>query len=207
MKTISNILTTTIVALFLLSFGMKSEAVGQPCTQKKDTLTIFGCEYEIELCIECTYAYPGRIKLQNIKSLDDSCVTSPLLTPDQLIDQVISQISNWATVYFETCILSGPPCDINNPEIVTYRYPRCWYMLKDATENQTWYIPCNTQYCDVEYEYCVEMPGMNVRLTQISYNTIGGSPLECSLEGFQVPRPTQPLESSECFILHTLCDE
>jgi hypothetical protein len=57
-----------------------------------------------------------------------------------------------------------------------------------------------------EYEYCVELPSMNVRLTEISHTNIGGDIIDCTLEGYQVELPVLPLESSECFILHTPCD-
>lgn len=211
MKRFSNILVTLGVTLFLMSLGMRSEVEAQPpCdstwTQKKDTLTISGCKYEIDLCIQCTYAHPGKVKVNGVKKLDDSCTNSPLITYDQLSAQVISQTSNWAYVYFETCILSGPPCDMNDSEIVTYRYPRCWFMVKDTNENQTMYIPCNDQYCDVEYEYCVELPSMNVRLTEIGHTEIGGHILDCTLEGYEVPLPTIHMVPTKCFILHTPCD-
>ena len=211
MKKYTNILVALGVTLFLLTVGIKSEAEAQSMcdstwTQKKDTLTIAGCEYEVDLCIQCTYSYPGKVKLNSVTKLDDSCTNSPSITPDQVLNQAISQTSNWAYVYFNTCIVSGPPCDANNPKIVTYRYPRCWFMVKDAILNQTIYIPCNTQYCDVEYEYCVELPSLNVRLTEISHTNIGGDIIECTLEGYQVELPALPLESSECFILHTPCD-
>src|SRR5690606_23575786 len=109
MKKLSNILVTLGVTIFLLSFGIKSEAVGQPCTILKDTLTISGCEYEFQVCVYCGLSYPGYAEVRGFTPLNPNCSNG--LTFEQLMQQAQTQLGTSASLWLDFCLPTVPPCD------------------------------------------------------------------------------------------------
>ncbi len=206
MKVFSKILVALGVTVFLLTVGIKNEVLAQ-CdpgyTHHIDTVTVQGCLYAVDLCIQCTATHPGKVKYNSIRKLDDSCIDT--LDPNERIQQVLSQVSNWAYVYFNVCPGNFPPCEPGPPLEITFSYPICWYMQKSATEDQTWYLVCDDASCDITYELCMKFPEQTVQRTEIS-RTYTNFPYSCTEEGFNVDEPTLPNETSDCYILHTPCN-
>lgn len=205
MNRFSNISATLMVALFLLTFCTKSEALGQcPSGQLHyvDTLLVGGCLYEVDMCIECTVTHPGRVTYKSVTPLDSSCVNG--LSHNQLLQQVLSQTSNWAYIYFNACPQNFPPCDTTAKRI-TFSYPVCWTVILDTMNHRYWYSRCDSTSCDVTYDFCMKYPEMNIQKTFVSMTEVNFEP-QCTLEGYQIELPDEHNEHSECFILHTPCN-
>lgn len=205
MKQYSKILVALAVTLFLLTIGIKSEAEAQ-CPSPKlhyiDTLTVGGCDYEVDMCIECTVTHPGKVTYNSITPLDSSCVSS--LSPEQQIQQVLSQTSNWAYVYFNACPQNFPPCDTTAKRI-TFEYPLCWTVVLDTNNKRYWYYSCDDSKCAVTYDICMKMPEMTIQKTLVGGPTFINTP-NCYLQGSEIEFPDEHDEESECFILHTPCN-
>jgi hypothetical protein len=213
MKRFTNILVALGVTLFLLTVGMKSEAEAQPCTNVKDTLTIAGCQYEIDLCVYCGLSYPGYIEIDTIRTIDPNCVNH--LSQEQLIKQAFLQLYNEASIWLKFCQPLVPPYDGPLREIIEWRMPFCWKLQlvhitvpipPDTEFEYTYnYIPCSkNEYCAVEVEYCRDKNG--VLQHTVNNNVPTGFPL-CRIEGYDLDKPIIYIgEESDCFILHTPCN-
>lgn len=205
------------VVLFSIAFGFRSDAEAKdPCptgwTNIKDTVLIQGCEFEIDLCVLCQFAYPGRVKIgpEGIRQLDaNTCVTT--LNAEELVAEAISQVSTNANLWFDFCQYNLPPCEQKPRKEIKVEIPICWkVLLYDITSNPTdyfyLYYPCDDDaYCEVTWEYCVDTNGI-VHHTEGSGTKVNWAP-KCTLEGYQVPLPTGYIgEESDCYILHTVCN-
>jgi hypothetical protein len=194
------------VALFLFSFGVKSEGVGQcpsGTTHHIDTLTIDTCDYIVDMCIDCTPTHPGTVSINSITPIDSSCVSS--LTPEQQINQVMAEVENWAYMYFEVCPSGIPPCDMDVKRI-TYNYPVCWVVVYDAVNERNWYYSCDDAYCRVVYDICWKMPEMELQKTQISKTPVNFPPSCEFVEAASITFPTTHNGESDCFVIHTVCN-
>lgn len=208
MKNFSNILATVLVALFLLSFGIKSEAVGQPCTNMKDTLIIDGCPYEVDLCVYCGLTYPGYVKVNQVKQLTNCA--SPL-DPNELLQQAFTQLSVSPYFWFNYCNPTLPPCP--NKKKLNFHINVCWKIIlyyHDGTSGSEEYIyePCSDEYCDVEIGYCRDAEGNLVSEISNVDNTHSGT-ISCKIEGSVIVKPdyTNPFGTeTQCYILHTPCN-
>lgn len=204
MKRFSNLFVALGVTLFLLTVGMKSEAEAT-CplgfTSYIDTISVGGCDYIVDMCVECTVTRPGRVTINTITPLDTSCLS--MLTPDQKINQVLSHISNWAYVWFDACSKVVPPCNESSKRI-TFDYPLCWAVEWDSINARYWYSSCDFSVCSITYDYCMLMPEMIVQRTVVGHSQTGIP--SCTLEGHQVDLPDEFNPVTECFILHTVCN-
>ncbi|MCB9221784.1 MAG: hypothetical protein H6615_08210 [Ignavibacteria bacterium] len=193
------------VTLFLLTVGMKSEAEAQ-CdpgwTHITDTLLVQGCLYEVDLCAQCYVSHPGKVKINNFRKLDDSCPDT--LDPNETLQQLFSQVSTWAYLWFDQCQSNIPPCDLDSAKEVTFEYNVCWLMKKDTISNRMWYLPCTDEVCTVTYKICMN-PDMSLNTT-ITNMTPPSIPFGCTLEGYQVVEPIYHNQESDCFVLHTPCN-
>jgi len=207
MKYFSNILATTIVALFLLSFGIKSEAVGQ-CpsgySSKTLTMTIAGCPWEVLICYKCDFAVPSIVEIHGMMPIPQTpaCTAVPL---QQALDYARGQLGNYDYVRNELCniLTVMPPCPGKSDKI-TFNYFLCWKMKRILYfgEETIYYSICDDAICKVEREYCHEAMNVNVTETIVG---IDGTP-DCGLEEELVDLPSEFDVWSDCFIYHTPCN-
>ena len=210
MKYFSNILATIFVALFLLSFGMKSEAVGQcPSGWSSTTVTmsVGSCNYDVQICYKCGLAYPGEATIVGLTLLPSSppCTPLPINT---VIQQLYSQMSTYNFFLSNLCpyMSTVPPCPEGSEEVKIY-HNICWKKKKIIYfgEETFYYTPCSSDVCVETFKWCTELPSMNVIKIPIStvpnYTTIS-----CTLEGHEITEPVNVGDESECFIYHSLCN-
>lgn len=211
MKTITNIFVALGVTLFLFIVGVKSEAEAQ-CdsnwTNLKDTVTVDGCQYEVDLCFLCRLAYPGQIKLNSYRNIGPCTTTLDL---GQIGQGIIAQISTWGTVFFDYCQQRDlPPCDEGVLEF-SYILPICWrakldVMVPPPGKNIYSYEPCGGASCEFSFNYCEGLLGP--LKTIIGDPIILDGPITCELEGYQIlPLPNDFVgQVSACYFLHTPCN-
>lgn len=216
MKNFKNLLFTLGVTFFLLTFGMKSEAEAKdPCppgwTTLIDTVTVDGCDYEVELCVYCQFALPGKVRFNHYRNIDD-CAT--LLNPSEIEDEIISQIVTFAYSYFDYCQFLLPPCDQKPRKKITFDIPICmkahlYYKAPPPLNDYRYlYLPCGDDaYCSVTYSYCVDYFGV-AHHTVDPGSTSHNFPYSCTKEGYEIiPLPTGSVgDESECYIIHTPCN-
>lgn len=212
MKKFTNIFVALGVTLFLLTVGIKSEAVAkEPCptgwTSVTDTVTVDGCEFEVGLCVLCSFSYPGQVKFNYFKQLDD-CAS--ILLPGQIKSQIMSQVQTYAYKYFDYCQFTLLPCDQKERKKIKFNSPVCWFArlyYKTQNDLRYYYLPCDDDaYCEVTYSYCVDKNGV-VQSSPDPGFTPYNFPYDCFLEGHQVPLPTGEIgDESDCYILHTPCN-
>lgn len=189
---------------------MKSEVQAQcdsTWTHVIDTVTVDGCQYEVDLCILCRYAYPGEVKINSYKNID-SCST--VLNPAEIGQGVIVQLSTWGTLFFDNCQQGGlPPCDVGSREF-NYSIPICWQATllvhdpSNSDNNIYMYEPCEGAICEVTYSFC--MGPMGHEKTVIT-SSLKNGPITCTTEGHDIELPTGYVgEYSECYFLHTPCN-
>lgn len=210
MKKLSNILVTLGVIIFLLSFGMKSEVVGQPCTQVKDTLVVDSCLYEVTICVYCGAAYPGYVAVDSVRQIS-GCTTS--FTYNEVLQTVYKKVM--ASQWYNYCQYNAPPCSGTERKEMEVEMYICWRARLEyasiAQENRYVFYPCNyDDYCEVEYSYCVDSLGvLQYTISDINPN-FDLQDLGCSLEAEDVSLPEFPMfpngSESDCFILHTPCN-
>lgn len=212
MKKYTNILVALGATLFLLIVGIKSEVKAQPCTIMKDTLTISGCQYEFQICVYCGLSYPGYVTIGAYRKLNPNCVNS--LTPNQVLQQALTQLNTADALWLEFCQPLIPPCDGDERVTVEWRISFCWYaklvniiypippgisIVYDYV-----YLPCNSDdYCSVVYTYCRDEHGV-LQHTVDHYSPTGYP--KCTLEGSQVVLPTNIGDDSDCYIYHSPCN-
>jgi hypothetical protein len=212
MKTFSKISLALVAILFLLSFGMKSEAVAQPCTTILDTINLGGCPYEVELCIYCGAAYPGYVDVRSIRQLT-GCVPS-VTNYDELVKTAYKKAM--ASLWYDHCQQNVPPCSGTDRKEMTVKMYICWKAKLDYAplidKNLYYFYPCNTdEYCEVEYSYCIDSLGaLQYTIGTATANFPSDSTLSCfGSEAEEVPLPVYPAPNgteSACFILHTPCN-
>ena len=209
MKKYTNILVALGVTLFLLTIGIENEVLAEDCECLTviDTLTVDGCDYEIELCAKCRYAFPGEVSKLHYKNLGPCSTT---LNPEQVFQGILSQISNYAYLWFDHCQGPLPPCNENARREITFDIPICWHakliFIDPLTLDKTYlYEQCDdVADCKVTYSYCKDAFGA-VHKEVVSHN-----PYEtptCNIEGEFVILPTDLGDSSDCYIIHTPCNE
>lgn len=212
MKEFSNILVALGVTLFLLTVGMKSDLLSKHCKSPYqtiiDTITVDGCQYEVDLCVFCGVAYPGEVIINSVRNIG-SC--APTLTQDQIISQIYSQLSTHAYLWFQYCQFNVPPCSGKARKKIEWKVYTCWKMIlvhNDPDPDNRIYlsIPCGDDtYCKVTYSYCVDPFGI-VQSNVSSYLGVNW-PITCTLEGYEIIKPiTYVGEESECYIVHTPCN-
>ncbi len=202
LKKYSLIIVIGIITMFNLNSNLSAQCPSGS-THHVDTLTVGGCDYIIDMCVNCTVTHPGTVTFNSITPIDSSCVSS--LTPEQQIKQVMTQTENWAYMYFGVCASGAPPCDVEEKRI-DFNYPICWVVVYDSVNQRNWYYSCDDAYCRVTYDICMEMPGMTLKKTLISATQVNFPPSCLGTEGSDINFPTTHNGESECFTLHTLCN-
>lgn len=209
MKKYTNIFVALGVTMFLLTVGMKSEADGQHCKGITivDTVTVDGCEYELELCALCRYAYPGEISNLHYKNIGPCSTT---LNPDQVFQGIMSQISTYAYLWFDHCVKNIPPCNGTERREITFNIPICWHAKLivedpiDPDNNIYLYEQCvDEAECYVTYSYCKD--AFNNVQKEVKEFYSFGTP-DCKLEAEYVVLPTALGDSSDCYHIHTPCN-
>lgn len=219
MKNFSNLLLATSVALFFLSFGMKSEA-GATCPPGYSTKTINmnvgGCIYTFDLCYRCSPLGQGATKVEFGSwpiLTTPGCV--PTIPFSSVIDYIMSQIQTPAFIFSELCVLSPniPPCDGPPPPyLITFSLPQCWQaeVVVYFGEKTLYFKSCSDDVCEATYTICVDGNGNYIK--SLVPPAIGGTP-SCYLTEptFPFPDPSN-LDSypegftTPCYIYHTPCD-
>lgn len=140
-------------------------------------------------------SHPGKVKINNFRKLDDSCPDT--LDPNETLQQLFSQVSTWAYLWFDQCQSNIPPCDLDSAKEVTFEYNVCWLMKKDTISNRMWYLPCTDEVCTVTYKICMN-PDMSLNTT-ITNMIPPSIPFGCTLEGYQVVEPIYHNQETEKF--------
>jgi hypothetical protein len=207
MKAISKISLALVAILFLLSFGMRSEAVAQ-CppyyNHVIDTVTISGgCSYEVDLCVLCAFSYPGEIKINKVTALDSSCSNQD---PEIILKDIFTQLGNYPSFWFDYCG-AFPPCGMGTERIKIYK-PYCWKLKRlNTVEDRYEFLRCSDDACIEIYDFCTDSNGQTHKVLVSSSSTIPpGVEIPCHIEGEDLVLPKNAYEESECFILHTLCN-
>jgi len=205
----SALLGFTAVIIF---FSYQSESKAQ-CptgwTNVKVPLTINGCQYELDLCVYCSPL--GNINQTQILSITKlpsihNCIQT--WTFQQVVNYVNSQIGTSSFYNSYLCPnMTIPPC--NDPNRITRKYYdwTCWRVKKIMYFGQEHivYAPCeNSAYCYKEVDICI-FNGI-VRETVVSGPTLMNGPINCTLEGSDIPVPSNYDEWSDCYIYHTDCN-
>lgn len=203
-----------LLVVSFLMFASISEGQGQstctsPWTTMIEIVTVGGCNYEVELCVWCAPAYPGEVKVIKIRNAGPCSST---LDQNQITQGIITQLMNPYSLWFNLCNNNLPPCKNSPPFIVTVDLPICWKVklvyqdLQDTTNNVYLSFPCDDDaFCRVENKYCKDKYG-------VKHHTEGNYlgfyfPYECDIEGYNLVMPTVLNGESDCYILHTKCNE
>lgn len=214
MKNYSNILLSLGVTLFLLTVGIKDEVDAQPTcnspwTTMTEIVTVGGCNYLVEICILCQFSYPGQVKVLKFRNAGPCSNT---LTEQQIIEGVENQLMSPYSLWLNLCKDTLPPCKNAPPYVVKLEMPICWKIkldyqdLQDTTNNVCLSYPCDDDaYCQQEYLYCRDKYGNKIvrKGGYFGYNF----PYSCTLESYQITRPTVLNDESDCFILRTPCNQ
>lgn len=207
MKNYSNILLSLGVTLFLLTLGMKNEAVSKLCsyggTPVYDTLTVDGCDYVVLVCYTCRYALPGEAYIQDYFNLTECSTT---LNPNEVFQGIMSQISNYAYLWFDHCQGNVPPCNGKERTEITFNIPICWQAICISNSPlKHLYQQCEDESeCFVTYSYCKDLFN-NVHKEVKEFYPSGTR--TCVLEGHEIlPLPTSLGDSTDCYIIHTPCN-
>lgn len=212
MKNYSNILLSLGVTLFLLTVGIKSEVEAQcssPWQTTSEIVTVGSCTYLVDLCILCQFSYPGKIKVNSFRNISGCTDT---LDYGEITQQIFTQLSNPTSIWLNLCKDTLPPCKNAPPYVVKLEMPICWKIkldyqdLQDTTNNVYLSYPCDDDaYCQQEYLYCRDKYGNKIvrKGGYFGYNF----PYSCTLESYQITRPTVLNDESDCFILRTPCNQ
>jgi hypothetical protein len=207
-------LVLSVVFLTLIaSVQLKAQCQSGYTPMSKD-IRIGECLYEVQLCVKCSAMgqLSGSVYLRGFfqKPEEDECTQT--LTAQQVLDAIETIISNPDYYFSELCVNHNffiPPCPDQSEEIVTFRHSNCWRMrLINYFGNEIiMYEVCDDAYCEETFTWCYDPITHTYNKTQIE-----GSPTQigtpsCSLEAWQVNVPIIVGQYSECFIMHTICDE
>jgi hypothetical protein len=154
---------TMLIALFsILSFNEAKATCPSGWSSTIDTLTIDGCDYMIELCLQCNISYPSNILLRSITPLDSNC---DLENKDVLISMIYSII--YEPNYVSALCFYPGPCGSPTERTWTMRKDFCWKVYKNDKENNKYMICDDNCYCTKTVVICWN------NLTQsFFYNTI-----------------------------------
>lgn len=195
-------------------FASFSQSNGQSCTypwqHMVEIVTVDGCSYEVDLCVCCALTFPGEIKVNSYRNIGP-CSSS--LTPEQITQQVFTQLMSPYSLWFNLCNSNLPPCKNSPPLVVKLYTPICWKLILfyqdklDSTSNIYISVPCDDDaYCYEEHKYWEDKYGLK-------NHTLGNYmgfhfPAGCKKEGYEIIKPTSyEGEESECYLMHSRCNQ
>ncbi|MFA7325125.1 MAG: hypothetical protein WC121_00530 [Candidatus Kapaibacterium sp.] len=210
--TINNLIFLSITIFVAKSINIEAKPIcTKPWVNIVDTVTVDGCDYEIDLCVYCAFAYPGKVKINYYRNIS-GC--TPTIPPNQITNQIISQISTYAYFWFDYCQFNLPPCSGSLRKKIEWDIYICWkakLVIKGATPHDDVYLhlPCedNDTFCRVTYSYCVD------EFAVVHHNVSGylgyNFDPSCTLEGsavFPLPPSAMVGDETACYVLHTVCN-
>ncbi|MFY8161371.1 MAG: hypothetical protein ACOVNU_08565 [Candidatus Kapaibacteriota bacterium] len=217
---LKNIISNRIllIAVLLISvFGMNLEEGKGQCPPGYSSVTktywVNGCEFQVDLCYTCPISGGDNWIILSptnpIRKVNTSCATSPTLTTQQVIEQLMQNIGT-PNEFEQLCELQ--PCDGTPPippKNTRIKQPICWKVKKISLPNnqlQIVYEPCDDEaYCLTVYERCIDLVSNPPRiLSNVTY-TIYGNP-ECEFVEYDPINTIGPGQTSSCFRVVTNCD-
>lgn len=155
MKIYTNITATFVAILFLLSFGMKSEAVASCPSGTSSTTMIFnigGCDWMVDICYKCPFtANPSWFTFTKYKKVHQTCICS--VPENEILDSVTAQMLDGRMFLYGLCAGTIPPCGTTNAAFQIRVYD-CWFM-RNIFDVGLEYVVCDySSWCVQDVEIC-----------------------------------------------------
>jgi hypothetical protein len=199
MKMISNLIIVILIALF----GFNN-AISCPTgyTSIAKVITVGDCDYIVDICVKCpTGPVPGFITLTGFTLVDPNCNNS--LNINQVFEGIKAAIMNFTFIQDLCAQLQAPPC--NEAQPITFIWYNCWKKerINYFGVDHIYYSACDYDtYCEITKIYCWN--GQDFTITIVSGPTQNGEP-DCPYS--YPPDPENYNEPTNCFRIHTECDD
>jgi len=194
-----------VIALISIAFITKNSKAQCPpgYSHYELAMTIGGCDYKVDVCVECSPQAPAtKIHIRGIYLQHSACNTLPF---DVVVANLKEQL---LTQYYLNIICPNPfpPCDEKKFKEIVIETPICWRIIKDLDMNQNiikLYIPCISAICEHKIEVCRTNDG---KLWTETKSAIVQGVIDCS-ETFDDSKFDGLLigESTPCMIIKTAC--
>jgi hypothetical protein len=196
------------IIIFLSLFfyiGIASALAIPSCPEGSTPLTnvqlnIGGCTYIVELCFKCGDAMnAGWVSIWSYTKKIQTCDPGPGWTEEQILNEIKNQVSGEPFIRAQ-CGGNIPPC----PDGIQFMVltPDCWrkyYLPGWGIVNE----PClNFDFITCSFRIC----WLNGSYVKQDVYTSHPSNYSCpALQEYQVPDPTIPGETSDCFSVIVPC--
>jgi len=146
-----------VIALISIAFITKNSKAQCPpgYSHYELAMTIGGCDYKVDVCVECSPQAPAtKIHIRGIYLQHSACNTLPF---DVVVANLKEQL---LTQYYLNIICPNPfpPCDEKKFKEIVIETPICWSILKDLDINQNIikiYLACfDNAYCVETMRFC-----------------------------------------------------